>query len=256
MPMVLIHAGSFVMGSTSDDPLAVLDERPAHEVNLSQYYIDLYEVDVEQFATFVNRLGTYVRACDGVDCAAPRSLAGYTSYLVQQDLGDGTVQYFPVTGFAKYPINHVSWYGAAAYCRSVGARFPTEAEWEYAARGSDGRRYPWGNGAPDARLAVFMSNDFSNLKPVDALPAGASPFGLLGMAGSVWEWTADWYNESYYAESPADNPTGPETGFNRVIRGGAWPFNNEADRIRSANRSSLAPDFISATVGFRCASTP
>ncbi|MCA9920921.1 MAG: SUMF1/EgtB/PvdO family nonheme iron enzyme, partial [Anaerolineales bacterium] len=180
----------------------------------------------------------------------------YTNYLIEQDLGDGTVQYIPTTGFSNYPANHISWYGAQTYCQSVGARLPTEAEWEYAARGVDGRIYPWGNSAPDETKAVFQSDSFDNMKPVDALPDGVSPFGLYNMAGSLWEWTADWYNEFYYSEAPNDNPQGPETGFARVVRGGAWPYNNQAERIRTTNRLSLAPDFISSTVGFRCARNP
>jgi formylglycine-generating enzyme required for sulfatase activity len=258
MTMLLIPAGTFIMGAAEDDFVAAPDEKPRHEVQLSQFYIDKYEVNVEQYAAFLNRLGTYERACEGIDCAWPKEVSGYTSYLVRQDLGDGTIQYFATTGFAKYPVNHVSWHGAKIYCESVGARLPTEAEWEYAARGTDGRIYPWGNIQPEpgGSRAVFQSESYENLKPVDALPDGASPFGVFGMAGSMWEWTADWYSETWYAESNVINPTGPETGFARVIRGGAWPFNNQADRIRAANRSSLTPDFISSAVGFRCARTP
>lgn len=258
MTMVLIPAGSFIMGAAENDFVAAPDEKPPHEVRLSQFYIDKYEVNVEQYAAFLNRLGSFERACEGVDCAWPRELAGYTSYLVRQDLGDGTLQYFPTTGFANYPTNHVSWYGAQRYCESVGARLPTEAEWEYAARGTDGRIYPWGNIQPEpgGDRAIFQSESYDELKPVDALPNGASPFGIFAMAGSMWEWTADWYKETWYEESNISNPTGPETGFARVIRGGAWPFNNQADRIRATNRSSLSPDFISSAVGFRCARNP
>ncbi|WP_420644131.1 SUMF1/EgtB/PvdO family nonheme iron enzyme [Candidatus Leptofilum sp.] len=258
MEMVLIPAGTFLMGAAEDDFSAGPDERPPHEVTLPQFYIDRYEVTVEQYAAFLNRIGAYERACNGVDCAWPQELAGYTSYLSRQDIGDGSVQFFAATGFANYPINHVSWFGAQMYCESVGARLPTEAEWEYAARGTDGRIYPWGNNMPDPTgdLAVFQSDSYENMKPVDALPNGRSPFGIYGMAGSMWEWTGDWYDETYYAESETNDPTGPETGFARVIRGGAWPFNNQADRIRSTNRNSLSPDFISSAVGFRCARLP
>jgi formylglycine-generating enzyme required for sulfatase activity len=254
MIMVLISADTFIMGAAENDFIAAPDEKPRHEVRLSQFYMDKYEVNVEQYAAFLNRLGSYERACEGVDCAWPREMAGYTSYLIRQDLGDGTVQYYPLTGFANYPVNHVSWHGAKLYCESVGARLPTEAEWEYAARGTDDRIYPWGNIQPEpgGELAVFQSESYENLMPVSALPDGASPFGIFAMAGSLWEWTADWYKENWYAESNVSNPIGPETGFARVIRGGAWPFNNRADRIRATNRSSLSPDFISSAVGFRC----
>lgn len=256
MVMVLIPAGTFVMGARQNDALAGPDEKPEHEVTLDPFYIDKYEVSVAQYAAFLNRLGSYDKACHNFDCTLPRERIGYTSYLMEQDLGDGTRQYAALTGFANYPANHITWYGADAYCRSVGARLPTEAEWEYAARGTDGRLYPWGNEQPTPRHAVYQSNSFDNLKPVDALPDGASPFGVFGMAGSVWEWTADWYDERYYQHSPAVNPTGPEFGLTRAVRGGAWPNNNQADRIRATNRSALSPDLISATVGFRCAMTP
>ncbi len=254
MQMVLIPAGTFSMGSDPSEFRSSPDERPLHDVSLDQFYIDKYEVNVEQYARFLNRLGTYSKACDNTDCAWPRHIAGF-SYLAEEDIGDGTLQYFAIAGYGSYPINHVSWYGADLYCQSVGARLPTEAEWEYAAKGTDGRIYPWGDIA-DQTKAVYGNQEFDALQPVDALPEGASPFGIFGMAGSMWEWTADWYSDRYYAESPSENPQGPESGLNKVTRGGAWPANNEADRIRTANRNALAPDFISSTVGFRCARTP
>lgn len=256
MPMHLIPSGSFMMGSEDNDFEAGLDERPLHEVFLDTFYMDQYEVSVDQYTTLLNRLGTYKNSCDRFDCISPRNVAGFTTFMVEEDLGDGTVQYNPVAGYGDYPMNHVSWYGASVYCQFVGGRLPTEAEWEYAARSSDGRLFPWGNNPPNPERAIYQSESFENLKPVDALPAGASPFGLYAMAGSVWEWTADWYDESYYAESPSNNPAGPENGINKVIRGGGWPNNNERDRIRSANRSTLAPDFFSSTTGFRCAYDP
>lgn len=256
MPMVLIPAGTFTMGAADGDYAAGIDEKPQHEVHLDAFYIDKYEVSVAQYAAFLNRLGDYERTCSRHDCTLTRQRVGYTSYLVEEDLGDGTTQFASLLGYANYPANHVSWYGADAYCRAMGARLPTEAEWEYAARGDDGRIYPWGSEAPDPDRAVFQSEDYDNLKPVDALPEGASPFGVFGMAGSVWEWTADWYNESYYERSLRINPPGPESGLTRALRGGAWPNNNEADRIRASNRYALPPDFISSTVGFRCAMPP
>lgn len=256
MTLVLVPAGTYFMGSEAPDFIAAPDEKPRHSVTISTFYIDKYEITVAQYAAFLTRLGDYRTACELIDCAQPRELAGFTTYLSEQDLGDGSRQYVALSGYADYPINHVSWFGAKAYCEAMGARLPTEAEWEYAARGTDGRIYPWGNQAPDPSRAVFNSDDYDNLKPVDALPDGASPFGAFGMAGSMWEWTADWYDESYYADSSRIDPTGPETGITRSIRGGAWPNAIEADRIRAANRSSLTPDFISASVGFRCAMDP
>jgi formylglycine-generating enzyme required for sulfatase activity len=256
MPMRYIPGGTFLMGSLDEDFTAAPDEKPQHEVRLDPYYLDQFEVNVAQYAAFLNRIGTYKGACSENDCVHPRPEAGFTSYLLEEELEDGKIHYIPLTGYADYPINHVTWYGAQAYCEAMGARLPSEAEWEFAARSDDGRIYPWGNEAPDETRAVFNSDSYENLKPVDALPDGNSPFNIFGMAGSLWEWTNDWYDEDYYESSPASNPKGPETGLTRVIRGGAWPNNNLADRIRSANRSNFTPDFISATVGFRCAQDP
>lgn len=256
MPMNYIPGGTFLMGSPDEDFTAAPDERPAHEVTLDPFYLDKYEVSVAQYAAFLNRLGTYKEACTENDCVHPRFEAGYTSYLLEEDQGDGSLIYIPLTGFSNYPINHVSWFGAQAYCQAMDARLPTEAEWEFAARSDDNRIYPWGNEAPDETRAVFNSESYENIKPVDALPDGISPFGIYGMAGSLWEWTNDWYDENYYSNSPSNNPPGPETGLTKIIRGGAWPNNNLADRIRSANRSNFTADFISATVGFRCARDP
>lgn len=256
MPMHLVPNGTFLMGSVEGEFLSNFDEIPQREVTISQFYIDRYEVTVAQYAAFLNRLGGYQSVCSFNDCTLPRSVIGYTSYLEEQDLGDGSSQFSPLVGFANYPVNHVSWYGAFSYCQAMGARLPTEAEWEYAARGEDGRLYPWGNDPPNATVAVFNSESYDNLKPVDALPDGTSPFGIYNMSGSMWEWTNDWYAETYYQSAPDVDPQGPETGLTRTARGGAWPFNNQAERLRSANRNHFAPDFISSTIGFRCAMTP
>ncbi len=256
MPMILIPGSAFMMGSGENDFPAAPDERPQHEVTLDTFYIDQFEVSVEQYAALLNRLGGYAGLCDGFDCVHPRDLAGNSSYLVEEDLGDGDIQFYALTGFADYPINHVSWYGASFYCQAMGGRLPTEAEWEYAARGTDGRVYPWGNEPPNKERAVYESESFDDLLPVDALPRGVSPFGVYGMAGSMWEWVADWYDENYYTESPSENPTGPETGLAKSMRGGAWPNNVGKDRIRAANRSQLDPTFFSSTVGFRCVYEP
>jgi formylglycine-generating enzyme required for sulfatase activity len=250
--MLVIPGGSFVMGAPDTDPSAGFDETPEHEVTVDTFYMDKFEVTVAQYAAFLTTLGTYEEACQETDCAWPRSLIGYTSYLLE--IGEGDAQtYEAMAGFENYPINHVSWYGADSYCQAMGARLPTEAEWEYAARGSDGRIYPWGNEPPDQTRAVYFSTSYTDLKPVDALPDGASPFGIYGLAGSMWEWVSDWYGPNYYGESPAENPQGPEDGEGKVVRGGAWPNNNQEDRIRSANRNWREIIFFSPDLGFRCA---
>lgn len=252
MPMLIIPGGSFLMGAQETDPSAGFDEVPEHNVTVDTFYLDKFEVTVGQYAAFLNTLGTYEDACQNVDCAWPRSLIGYTSYLLQNEDGDQRT-YEAMEGFDNYPINHISWYGADSYCQAMGARLPTEAEWEYAARGDDGRIYPWGNDPPDETRAVYFSSTYNDLKPVDALPDGASPFGIYGMAGSMWEWVSDWYDPNYYSSSPVDNPTGPADGEGKVVRGGAWPNNNQEDRIRSANRNWREIAFFSPDLGFRCA---
>lgn len=252
MPMLLIPGDTFVMGTPESNPSAGFDEVPEHEVTISTFYMDKYEVTVAQYAAFLNGLGTYEDGCQEVDCAWPRGIIGYTSYLLEVGEGDN-LTYAAMEGFENYPINHVSWYGADSYCQAMGARLPTEAEWEYAARGVDGRIYPWGNDPPDKTRAVYFSNTYDDLKPVDALPDGASPFGVFGMAGSMWEWVSDWYDPNYYSESPTENPQGPEDGEGKVVRGGAWPNNNQEDRIRSANRNWREANYFSPDLGFRCA---
>lgn len=255
MPMLIVPEGTFIMGASDSNPAVGFDETPEHEVHISTFYMDKFEVTVSQFATFLNTIGTYDDACQETDCVWPREIIGYTSYLIEVGEDDER-HYEAMAGFENYPINHVSWFGADSYCQSVGGRLPTEAEWEFAARGEDGRIYPWGNDPPNNTRAVYFSSSFTDLKPVDALPDGASPYGIYGLAGSMWEWVSDWYSPTYYQDSPTDNPQGPEEGEGKVSRGGAWPNNNQADRIRSTNRNWREAAFFSPDLGFRCAFTP
>lgn len=255
MPQVLIPATTFLMGATDADAQAEADERSRHEVTLDAFAIDRYEVSVAQYAAFLNTLGDYVNACNGFTCLS-------TNFETTQSyLTDDTVEYVPVAGFEAFPINNVSWHGANAYCQWVGGRLPTEAEWELAAGGGDGRIYPWGstleNGNEGTITAVFAGT-FANLQPVDSLPEGTSPFGLHHMAGNVWEWVADGYDPIYYDRSPAENPTGPAVSVtdDYVLRGGG--YDSPAEELRLTNRASQrAPEFrLVPNVGFRCVTTP
>ena len=149
------------------------------------------------------------------------------------------------------PVVYVTWYEAAAYCAWAGCRLAAEAEWEFAARGSGGRKYPWGDEQPTPQLANYRETEASAATPVGLFPLGATPEGILDLAGNVWEWVADWYVKGYYGSSPSENPKVPETGEFRVVRGGSW--NGDSRYLRAASRDRFLPDDRRDYTGFRCA---
>jgi len=225
--MVLVAAGEFTMGSPAGD----VDERPPHQVYLDSFLIDKYEVTVGQYAEFLQQAGGN----------AP------SDWKTMNQLSH-----------KKRPVSNVDWADAAAYCKWAGKRLPTEAEWEKAARGTDGRLYPWGNEPPTSRHANYgQSGSINNgaLAPVGSFEEGKSPYGVYDMAGNVWEWVSDWYDHDYYKNSPQRNPEGPTTGGFKGIRGGSW--NSSVRALRSADRYWDPPTFRSQySPGFRCVKKP
>ncbi len=229
MHLVYIPAGEFSMGAGDDDLEAGDSERPIHVVYLSAYWIDQTEVTN----------GMYNRCVQAGACQPPGERGSRTR-----------TTYFADPAFELFPVIDVSWEDAADYCSWAGRRLPSEAEWEKAARGTDGRLYPWGNSQPGIRLANF-DNILGDTEQTGVHPAGASPFGILDMAGNVSEWVADWFQANTYLESLYKNPIGPTSGEFRLIRGGSW-FHS-ARSLRVSSRLWNYPDLQADTLGFRCA---
>ena len=258
MTLLYVPEGEFLMGSKEDDPDAEDDEHPQRSIYLDAFWIDQTEVTNEMFATFLNQQGNQVE--------------GDVTWLEIDD-GNVLISEFGGTfqskeGFANHPVIGVSWYGAKAYCEWAGRRLPTEAEWEKAARGTDGRKYPWGNEDVAGNLLNLCdkncswSNRINSIDdgyeftaPVGTYPDGASPYGALDMAGNVWEWVADWYDADYYKDAPKNNPPVPTTGQYRAMRGGSW-FIYVARRVRAGLRGRLDPADRSISFGVRCARSP
>jgi formylglycine-generating enzyme required for sulfatase activity len=258
--MVEVAARAFVM--EADDGL--LFERPAHVVRVAPFCIDRFETTTSDYA-----------ACSDRGQCAPAPTTNAWSGMTDRDrrVFDPLCNARDPAERAKHPLNCVDWETASQACRARGARLPTEAEWELAARGTDGRQYPWGDDEPRAALlntcdrACFMwgrksgvdfaamvdgDDGFATTSPVGAFPAGASPYGVEDLAGNVSEWVAD-----YYGDFPNDtraNPTGPATGAERVVRGGAWSGSLSA-WARPTFRTKDPPKNRSYAIGFRCASS-
>ncbi len=260
--MVLIPRGEFFMGSDDDTD----GEKPAHHVDLSPYCIDLYEVTTARYAACSN---------EGKCKRAFRTNEWPGISAQDHDVFDPLCSVRDATSQAEHPIVCVDWTMASTFCGSLsGGRLPTEAEWEFAARGPDGRKYPWGDEAPGPELlnacgaeclawakeakvpmtAMYKGDDgWPNTSQVGSFPHGRSTFGLFDVAGNVWEWVADWH--APYGKAREHDPTGPATGKLRVIRGGAWN-GGAASWVRPTFRFMNAPESRSYGIGFRCAATP
>jgi formylglycine-generating enzyme required for sulfatase activity len=225
-PMVLVPAGEFTMGSDKGDD----DEQPVHRVYVDSFYLDKFEVTNSRFAKFV----------EAIQIEPPWGFSDKDT---------------PVT-HADRPVRWVNWMDAMGYCLWAGKRLPTEAEWEKAARGADGRSFPWGNDPPTPAHAVFglKEGGAETVSAIGNREKGKSPYGAHDLAGNLYEWVLDWYDESFYAnfaKNPAINPRGPGEGTAKVQRGGSYI--NNPYRLRSSFRTKGDPTEQDPNVGFRCA---
>ena len=236
-PMVVIPAGPFFMGVPKWARDGGLDEYPNHEVELDAYAIDTYEVTNGLYLEFIRSTGH----------RTPSHPADPSKNLWQGGLMPESI--------ASLPVVNVDWFDAEAYCRWAGKRLPSEAEWEKAARGTDDRRFPWGDVEPTHKHLNFNQawQGEKTLVPVGIYEKGKSPYGVYDMAGNVWEWVADWYDATYYSRSPRRNPQGPSKGTRRVIRSSGWQV--ETPQVRIFTRVASDPLDRNHSTGFRCAAT-
>jgi formylglycine-generating enzyme required for sulfatase activity len=233
--MVQIPAGEFQMGCDPEVDTCFGPIEALHTVYLDAFEIDKYEVNYRRYQVCI----------DAGFCSAP---------------GVGGMFNYGWPNIEMLPVNAVDWDQARTFCEFEGKRLPTEAEWEKAARGSnDTRMFPWGNEAPscnyavmDTELAGNLGCGTGNVMPIGSKPAGASPYGVMDMAGNVWEWTNDWFDENYYANSPTNNPQGPETGSYKVTKGGDF-FSRQGYEVRISGKFQYYPTNPSPAIGFRCA---
>jgi formylglycine-generating enzyme required for sulfatase activity len=232
--MVYVPAGEFLMGSDERD--AEPDELPVHNVFLHGYWLGKYEVTFRQFDLFCRETGLYINQNAVSDNKRP-SDAGW--------------------GREERPVINVSWNDAREFCRWVSGKtalqfhLPFEAQWEKAARGTDNRRYSWGDRPPVKRLVNFKDSGVGKTVRIAQFPGGASPYGIMDMSGNVWEWCSDWYGEDYYKTSPGRDPKGPGKGLTRVKRGGSWDVNERG--IRCSYRNSSYLSYRDYNLGFRLA---
>lgn len=250
-----LPGGNFKMGSEN----GFSDERPLHPVYLDPFWIDQTEVTNEMFARFIEETG-YITLAESAGSSWVSTADRGVSKLTGADwLHPNGRSGGPMTGMGDHPVVQVSWQDAEAYCQWAGKRLPTEAEWEFAARGGLlNARFPWGDANPVCQVASESGANFTDenlCDPGGTDSVGSYPpngYGLLDMAGNAWEWVSDWYGEAYYQASEPDNPTGPDEGRYRVARGGSW--DRGESYLSVSYRHKFVPGFASNSTGFRCVS--
>ncbi|GJL55313.1 MAG: hypothetical protein NPIRA02_24450 [Nitrospirales bacterium] len=243
-PLVSIPAGSFLMGTKRRDADAFhVDtqyddtEFPQRRIWVNAYKIDQYEVTLGEFLAFLQQDN--------------RPVSDELQELIWHLID---VHYIPDQVLAPWPALYVTWQEASAFCHAQGKRLPTEAEWEKAARGLEGRAFPWGQDKPTDTVVVFGQYHMHQIPlvaAVDSYPEGQSVFGVYHMAGNVAEWVADWFGSDYYPIMPERNPPGPKNGRYKSVRGGSWK--SKTVMLRTATRGGAFPQQREATIGFRCA---
>lgn len=261
--MVSIPGGTYRIG-TDDGPR---DARPAHEVRLDRFRIDANEVTNAEFVGFLATLNVRIVTDAQAGRVRPDNVVGPDAALLFSsgaerrliELDDSDVRvallasgFVPAPGFAEHPVTEVTWYGAVAYCKWRSARLPTEAEWEAAARGREGRRYPWGGTSPTPELAVFGRERGAH-EPVGRRSAGATPQGVHDLAGNLAEWTSTLYRPyPYRADDGRENP---DVQGERVTRGGDYVFDTSPEQLTTYFRAgfSRAVEHGHRHIGFRCA---
>ncbi len=233
LDMVYVSSGYSMMGAELGDLMSASNTKPYHLVYLDPFYIDIHEVTNADYAVCVA-----AGACKEPEKMDSKTRTGYYTNSV----------------FARFPVLNVTWQDAADYCAFVEKRLPTEAEWERAARGiNDGRRYPWGDSSPKISN-MNTSNVPGDTELVNIYIGGLSPYGAADMLGNVSEWVADWYDPLWYEQKERENPKGPVSGSEKVVRGSS--FETTAAEQHAAMRAGMDPDSYSNTVGFRCALSP
>ncbi|MBI5958352.1 MAG: SUMF1/EgtB/PvdO family nonheme iron enzyme [Chloroflexi bacterium] len=266
--MVTVDGGTFTMGTTTEEAILAMEEcaiygktcedqgmvsdsYPPHQTTVDRFQIEVYEVSLSQFVTFLNWMGpnSHKTRCQGNPCALTSQEDQYSNIVF-----DGNTYSVRTADFySSHPATNVTWWGAVEYCDTLNRRLPTEAEWERAARGRENYIYPWGISFDPTRAMSSIDVNKGTVA-VDQYLNGASPYGVYNMSGNVEEWVSDWYQSDYYTRqvnNPEPNPKGPAAGTEKVLRGGSW--DTIPLFLRAVHRRSTDPGSATAAIGFRCA---